>query len=222
VPWTSNLKPETLNLKLKICGMREQENMLEIAALRPDFFGLIFYPKSPRFVSLEQAKNLPEFPDVSRVGVFVNESLDNILQIAEQANLSVIQLHGNESPEFCAAIKRQNLQIIKAFGINENFDSSTLKNYETVCDYFLFDTKTQQHGGSGKNFDWTILQHLEINRPFFLSGGISAENAGEAIKACANLPLFALDVNSKAEIAPGIKSYKLIQEIIHHRATHGM
>lgn len=194
--------------------MTEPANMSEIQQLQPDFFGLIFYSESPRFVSLKQAEKLPQFENLSRVGVFVNETIDNILTTAEQTNLALIQLHGSESPDFCERLKRQNLKIVKAFSVDQNFDGGVLKQYEEVCDYFLFDTKTGKHGGSGKSFDWQILQRLEINRPFFLSGGIGAENALEAVNACRNLPLYALDVNSRAEIKAGIKSLEIVSEII--------
>jgi len=203
-------------LKIKVCGMRERENMRQIAAFEPDFFGLIFYPKSPRFVSLEQAKALSDFSEISRVGVFVNESVENILDTAEKLGLSFVQLHGNESPEFCFKLKNRkaDLQIVKAVAVDKNFEGENLKAYEKVCDFFLFDTKTAQHGGSGESFDWRVLQKLEINRPFFLSGGIGVENVAKAIAACANLPLFALDINSRAEISPGVKSPEIIEEII--------
>ncbi|HEX8399608.1 MAG TPA: phosphoribosylanthranilate isomerase [Pyrinomonadaceae bacterium] len=200
--------------KIKICGMREPENMLEIAAFKPDFFGMIFYPKSPRFISIEQAEKLPDFQNIRRVGVFVDEGLESILEIAERARLSLVQLHGGETPQFCESLKKQNLQIVKVFKVNENFDGEQLKEFETICDYFLFDTKTSQHGGSGHVFDWQILRRFSINKPFFLGGGIGVENAAKSIEASRNLPLFALDINSRAEIAPGVKSPEIIAEII--------
>lgn len=202
------------NPKIKICGMREAENMRKVVALEPDFFGLIFYPKSPRFVSIEQAEKLPEFQNVRRVGVFVDESLEKITEIAERANLSFVQLHGGETMRFCESLKKQNLQIVKVFKVDENFDGEQLKEFEAICDYFLFDTKTSRHGGSGHAFDWRILRRFSINKPFFLGGGIGVENAAKSIQACQNLPLFALDINSRAEIAPGVKSPEIISEII--------
>jgi phosphoribosylanthranilate isomerase len=203
--------------KVKICGMTDAENMREIAALRPDYFGLIFYPKSPRYVSPAKAADLPQFENIKRVGVFVNEAAENILQIAEQARLNLVQLHGGESPEFCESLRAKNIEIIKVFSIDENFDGSILKQYEAVCDYFLFDTKTPQHGGSGREFDWQILRRFEMKKPFFLSGGIGAENAVNAVAACESLPLHALDINSRAETRAGIKSFDLVKEIINDR-----
>lgn len=193
--------------------MCEPENMRKIAALKPDFFGLIFYPKSPRFVSLEKAQALPEFENIKRVGVFVDESAENILQIAATAKLSFVQLHGDETPAFCESLKKENLEIIKVFKVDDNFDGEILKEYEMAADYFLFDTKTIKHGGSGKSFDWEILRRFEINKPFFLGGGIGAENPLDAINACRDLPLFALDINSRAETAPGVKSARIVEEI---------
>ena len=202
--------------KIKICGMRDSANIRQIAALKPDFFGLIFYPKSLRYVSVEDAQKLPLFSDIGRVGVFVDENLENVLKVAEKTDLSFVQLHGNESPKFCFDLKKQNslLQIIKAFAVDENFSGDKLKEYEEVCDFFLFDTQTKNYGGSGKSFEWKILNSLKINRPFFLSGGIGAENAVEAVAACKNLPLFAVDINSRAEFSPGIKVPETIKKII--------
>ena len=188
--------------------------MREIAQLKPDFFGLIFYPKSPRYVSIEQAEKLPEFQEIRRVGVFVDESLEKIFEIAERAKLSLIQLHGDEAPQFCETLKKQNLQIVKVFKVDGSFDGERLKEYEAICDYFLFDTKTSQHGGSGHAFDWQILRRFSINKPFFLGGGIGVENAAKSIEACRNLPLFALDINSRAEIMPGVKSPEIVAQII--------
>lgn len=204
------------NVKIKICGMREPENLRRVAAHKPDFIGLIFYAKSPRFVGVEEAVNLPRFLEIRRVGVFVNETAENILDIARRAELFAVQLHGDETPEFCGEIKRQNvdLQIIKVFPVGAYFDAEQMKLYEEVCDYFLFDTKGEKRGGSGETFDWRILHSFPIKKPFFLSGGIGAENVSEAIEACKNLPLFALDFNSRIEISAGVKSPEKVKKII--------
>lgn len=204
------------NVKIKICGMRETENLRVVAALEPDFIGLIFYQKSPRFVSVECAADLPQFSEIQRVGVFVNETVEVVSKIAESANLFAVQLHGDESPRVCREIKQRNpnLQIIKAFSVDKDFDGERLEHYENNCDYFLFDTKAEKRGGSGKVFNWEILHSFPVRRPFFLSGGIGAENARLAIAACAGLPLFALDLNSQVEISPALKSPEIIEEII--------
>lgn len=203
-------------LKIKVCGMREPENLREIAALRPDYFGLIFYPKSPRNIPIEQAEMLPRFPDTEYVGVFVNEDVSVMLDCSTRAGLFALQLHGDEKPRDCRLIKKLagGIRLIKAFGVGQDFDGSILKNYEEHCDYFLFDTKTENRGGSGHAFVWQILHSFPINRPFFLSGGVGPENASEAIEACAGLPLYALDLNSRLEISPGLKSPELVEQII--------
>lgn len=203
-------------VKIKICGMREPENLRSVAALQPDFVGLIFYRKSPRFISPDKAAALPQFSEINRVGVFVNENVETMSEIAKAANLFAVQLHGDETVEICSEVKKRNpnLRVIKAFSVDADFDGKRLEKYENDCDYFLFDTKAEKRGGSGKVFDWMVLQSFTIRRPFFLSGGIGAENAREAIAACADLPLFALDLNSRAEISPAVKSPEIISEII--------
>lgn len=203
-------------LKIKICGMREPENLREIATLGPNYFGLIFYPKSPRNISIEQAEILPRFSGIEYVGVFVDEDINSIIEFATRAGLFALQLHGNETPQDCRLIKKLagGIKLIKAFAVGADFDGSILKDYEAICDYFLFDTKTKKHGGSGRAFDWLILRSFPINRPFFLSGGVGPENAAEAIAACEGLPLYALDLNSRLEISPGLKSVQLVEQII--------
>ena len=196
--------------------MREPENLRTIAALEPDFIGLIFYPKSPRFISVEEAENLPQFPEIRRVGVFVNETVEAVLETARRANLFAVQLHGDETPEICAIIKRQkpDLQIIKVFSVGADFNGEQMRLYQETCDYFLFDTKGDKRGGNGEVFDWQILSSLQIKKPFFLSGGIGAKNVSEAIEVCKNLPLFALDFNSRVEASAGVKSPEKVKEII--------
>jgi phosphoribosylanthranilate isomerase len=204
------------NIKIKICGMREPDNLRAVAALQPDLFGLIFYSRSPRRISAEDAETLPDFFGIDRVGIFVDEKVDTMLEIARRAKLFALQLHGSESPKICAEIKKKNhgLKIIKVFFVGEDFDGSRLAEYESVCDYFLFDTKTAKRGGSGKSFDWSVLHSFPIGRPFFLSGGIGEENIVEAIRACSGLPLYALDLNSKVEVSPGVKSPQVIKRLL--------
>lgn len=204
------------NIKIKICGMREPENLRQIAGIAPDLIGLIFYPKSPRFITAEKAETLPHFEKIRRVGVFVNETVEKVLETARRAKLFAVQLHGDETPAFCGEIRRRapDLQIIKVFAIGDGFDGGQLRPFESACDYFLFDTKTAGRGGSGETFDWKILSTFEISKPFFLSGGIGAENVEKALTACARLPLYALDFNSRVETAPGLKSAQMIREII--------
>lgn len=198
-------------IKLKICGMKFSENILEISQLKPDFLGFIFYNKSPRNFEGE-IPNLPK--EIKKVGVFVNASSEEILQKAEQHNLDFIQLHGNESPEFCYEIQTK-IPVIKAFSIDEDFDFGTLNEYQNSCDYFLFDTKGKNHGGNGITFDWSLLDNYKLDKKYFLSGGISLENAPkllEFLKTKSAENCFAIDINSQFEIEPGLKNTAKITE----------
>lgn len=203
-------------MKIKVCGMKNPENIQALAQLPIDYMGLIFYPKSPRYIQGLKSSLLDILPDtISRVGVFVNEDISSLLRLIDKYELSVIQLHGSESLEYCSRIKDKysNLIIIKAFNVSELADFSKMDQYEDVCDYFLFDTKTSQHGGSGLKFDWNILNEYIGNTPFFLSGGISAEDV-EAIRKISHPKLYALDLNSKFELEPGLKNIKLLEQFI--------
>jgi phosphoribosylanthranilate isomerase len=145
-----------------------------------------------------------------KVGVFVDEELLKIQEIIDQYQLQAVQLHGNESPEMCATLKNQ-VEVFKAFGVDEAFNFDQLKPYENVVDYFLFDTKTSSHGGSGKTFDWQILQNYQLKTPFFISGGLSNENLEEVLKL--KHPAFAgVDLNSRFETAPGLKNIEKLSE----------
>ncbi len=195
-------------MKIKICGMKYPENILEVSQLLPDYLGFIFYEKSTRYFDGE----IPKIPDsIKKVGVFVNAKQDEILSKIKKYNLDLIQLHGNESPEYCQNLKQEKIKIIKVFSIDDNFDFSELNNYEKVCDYFLFDTKGKLHGGNGITFNWKILENYTSKKPFFLSGGIGLEEI-KKINGL-NLPIFAIDVNSKFEIKPGLKNVQLLQKI---------
>lgn len=195
-------------MKLKICGMKYPENIQQTAQLLPDYLGFIFFEKSARFFDGE----LPEIPkSIQKVGVFVNASLDDILSKIKQYDLQLVQLHGNETREFCDILKHINVDIIKVFSVGDDFDFEVIRPYESVCDYFLFDTKGPLHGGNGVTFNWEILKHYPSKKPFFLSGGIGLGDI-EKIKEL-NLPLYAIDVNSKFETAPGLKNIELLKNI---------
>lgn len=198
-------------LKLKICGMKFPENILEISQLKPDFLGFIFYDKSPRNFEGEIPDLLKE---IKKVGVFVNASSEEILRKAKQHNLDFIQLHGNESPEFCNEIQTE-IPVIKAFSIDEDFDFGTLNQYQKSCDYFLFDTKGKNHGGNGITFDWSLLENYKLDKKYLLSGGISLENAPKLLefletKSAENF--VAIDINSQFETQPGLKNTAKITE----------
>jgi len=188
-------------MKLKICGMKYSGNIQEIAQLRPDYLGFIFYEKSERYFD----GKLPKIDkSIQKIGVFVNATLEEILEKIKHYDLQLIQLHGNETPEFCLLLKQSNVTIIKAFSVDDDFDFKVIQPYESVCDYFLFDTKGEKPGGNGTVFNWEILLDYPSQKPFFLSGGISLGDI-EKIKKM-NLPIYAIDVNSKFEIKPGLKN----------------
>lgn len=191
---------------VKVCGMREQQQARELEHI-VDLMGFIYYPKSPRFV-----REAPSTTQCLRTGVFVNESLEKIIHVAGRDSLDLIQLHGEESPAFCSELA-QTHRVVKAFGINPEFDFNQLDEYSTVS-FFLFDTKTPNYGGSGKQFDWKQLNNYSLSIPFILSGGIQAENA--SVLKEINHPQFAgIDLNSGFEYAPGQKNCELIKSFIH-------
>lgn len=194
-------------IKLKVCGLRD--NMKEVIALDPDYAGFIFYNKSPRYVG-EEFEMIDLTDDIKSVGVFVNESVKKVQQVAVKYKLEFVQLHGNETPEYCVELKRSGIKIIKAFQIDEMFDFDLLENYSSTVDYFLFDTKTSSFGGSGKTFNWNLLKRYKMEKKYFLSGGISLDN----FDAVANVDLRkieAIDVNSKFEVSPGLKNIQQIR-----------
>lgn len=198
--------------KLKVCGMKHLKNIEALVKSKPDFIGFIFYEKSKRFVGdeLDISKlNTPK--SIRKVGVFVNSSIEYILENFKKNKLDLVQLHGNESPEFCNKLYKKDIKISKAFQIDEDFDFSALEAYHGVCDYFLFDTKTKLYGGSGKKFNWKVLEKYDNKKPFFLSGGIDLEDTG-AIKSLKKLNIYAIDINSKFEIGPGLKDIEKIKQ----------
>jgi len=203
-------------IKLKVCGMKFAANIAAVAALQPDYLGFIFYEKSPRLinnVSAELIKYIPE--QIKTVGVFVDEALEEVKEKVSMHKLKAVQLHGKESVEYCRALKStfNSLELIKAFGIDEDFDFNRLEAYLNTVDYFLFDTKTVAHGGSGKVFDWQILEQYALPKPYFLSGGIDLEHT-QAIKEIKDERLYALDINSRFETEPGVKDADKIKELI--------
>lgn len=193
-------------LKIKICGLNNFENIEEVLKLHPDWVGFIFYEKSPRFFTLKSLPTIPE--SIQKVGVFVNENLDKILNIYKKYDLDFVQLHGNETPEFCQRLVSNDVKIIKAFNIqNENFDFQYVNNYTDFCEYFLFDAKS---GGSGETFSWKLLENYKFHIPFLLAGGIGLKNLTEAL-SLQHPQLLGLDFNSCWEIQPGLKNIDLLK-----------
>lgn len=196
--------------------MKNPDNIKELSRLPIDWMGLIFYPKSPRYIGDLDPKALNALPEnIGRVGVFVNEDIEKVKQAVEKYDLNYLQLHGNESPDYCSKLKLifPSIQIIKAFNIAEASDFDKTKDYEGIADYFLFDTKTTQYGGSGQKFDWSILNEYKGNTRFFLSGGISAGDALQ-IKKLENNRIIGLDLNSRFETEPGLKDIELLNQFI--------
>lgn len=197
-------------MKLKVCGMREKENIEELLMLKPDFIGFIFYAKSPRFVGSFEIPNVPR--ETKKVGVFVNEDESFIMDCVEKHGLDYAQLHGNESVELAKKLKYNGVGVIKVFGVMDAFPSAEIRPYEDAVDYFLFDTKTPAHGGSGQKFDWSILKSYDSSKPFFLSGGIEVSDI-EEIKEMNIEKLEVIDVNSRFEIAPGLKNIEKVKAL---------
>lgn len=213
-------------MKLKVCGMKYQENILAVAKLQPDYMGFIFHENSPRYFE----NTIPKIPNtIKKVGVFVNASIEEITKKIKKYDLQAIQLHGNETPGFCdtlchaelvsashqKSLKQVQVEIIKVFSIKDTFNFDVLKPYENICDYYLFDTKGKLPGGNGYAFNWNVLKNYPSTKPFFLSGGIGLDQIESVLsflqrqesKYC-----YAIDVNSKFEIEPGLKNIEQLKE----------
>ena len=198
-------------MKIKVCGLKDPQNIEHVAALGPDYVGFIFYGPSPRFVADMPVETINVLPsNIIKTAVFVNESAANINSLIARFKFDAIQLHGNESPEFCAEFTGK-VKVLKAFGLNDTFNFEQLDTYVNKVDFFLFDTKTDIHGGSGKTFDWGILNKYKLDIPFFLSGGISLDNLAE-IKKIYHPQFYGVDLNSRFETAPGVKNIEKLKE----------
>tara|TARA_B100000768_G_scaffold181472_1_gene204605 strand:+ start:1050 stop:1661 length:612 start_codon:yes stop_codon:yes gene_type:complete len=198
-------------MKLKVCGMKFENNISEINNLNLDFMGFIFWPNSKRFFN---EKIIDISNNIKKVGVFVNQDYDLIINKVNQFNLDFVQLHGNESSEFCNKIKA-HCKVIKVFNIGKEFDFEKLNLFEKVCDYFLFDTKGESYGGNGIKFDWKILKKYNSKKPFLLSGGIDIIDFQDVLNIeKLKIPLLGIDINSKFESKSGLKDYKKIKELI--------
>lgn len=190
--------------------MREPENIRQVIALGIDMIGFIFYPRSPRYVGDSSPVGTP---GVSRVGVFVNESEEAMIRYARRYELDTLQLHGDESPDCCGRMRSQGYRVIKALGISTDSDFEAAERYEGAVDFLLFDTRCEGYGGSGKTFDWALLNQYCGNTPFLLSGGLSSESL-DNLKCIDNPLLAGVDLNSRFEISPGIKSVELLKSFI--------
>lgn len=199
------------HLKIKICGMLNPKNITAVAALKPDYMGFIFYPKSPRYAGELDPSMLPD--NVRRVGVFVNASAPEIENRAERYGLQALQLHGSESPETCQTLRAKGYEVIKAFGIETAADLAKTAEYEEHCDLFLFDTRTPAYGGSGLRFDWRVLDLYNGKTPFLLSGGISDTDIPKILNI-EQPKFYGVDLNSRFEIEAGLKDAGLLERFI--------
>ena len=209
-------------MKIKICGMKYGDNIVKVAELKPDYMGFIFYPGSSRCIS----ESIPDLPEsIAKVGVFVNEEINQVVKIVSERNLQAVQLHGDESAEYCRDLRSTLLMendldtviIIKAFAISASFPFETLDAYRNHCDYFLFDAKGVLPGGNGILFDWNLLLYYKLDVPFFLSGGIGLDALPEIEKfreSSVAQYCHAIDVNSRFEDQPGFKNIDKLSEFI--------
>ena len=222
-------------MKIKVCGMREAENISELIKLKPDYMGFIFYDRSKRFVT-----NFPEIEipsEIKKVGVFVNKSIDDIIEIVEKNKLDAVQLHGNESPEYCNQLRHykrvtersrinnndevistslnHRIEIFKAFSIDDDFDFSKTNAYQKVCDFLLFDTKGKDYGGNGVKFNWEVLDNYKGELPYMLSGGITKYDSQAILsflRRQESEKCIGIDINSGFEIEPALKNINDIKE----------
>lgn len=228
-------------MKIKVCGMRDRDNIQELAELSPDYMGFIFFERSKRHVADFPEITIPT--EIKKVGVVVNESIEFVTNLIHKNGLNAIQLHGNETPEYCNELKilvteqralsgvetsrndnklganvistphNHDIEIIKAFSVDESFDFSKSKPYESSCDLFIFDTKGKEYGGNGVKYDWSILKNYKGETPFLLSGGIRPEDV-DAVNEFSHKKCTGLDLNSGFEDAPGVKNIEKLRGFI--------
>lgn len=205
-------------MRIKVCGMTQPDQVEQLAGLGVSFAGFIFYPKSERYVFKHMTTTqIRKENSINKVGVFVNSSIEEVLHMVDECRLHMVQLHGDESPKYCEKIA-DYVSVVKAFRLSDNDSVSwMIRPYMDVCDMFMFDTMGVGYGGTGKKFDWSMLKTETIGKPFFLSGGIEPGDE-DKLKEFANEPvakaLFAVDINSKFEISPGIKDLGKIKNFI--------
>ena len=211
-------------MRIKVCGMNIPENITEVAALPIDYMGFIFYHKSPRKANPELAEWLAAHADlfqrIKKVGVFVNASLDEVLNAVHDFKLDYVQLHGDEDPEYCnlldtvmSTTSMHQAKLIKAFRIDESFDFSATLSYEASCDFFVFDTKGETYGGTGHQFSWELLTSYQGNTPFLLGGGIGPDDIS-SLHHFDHKKWMGVDVNSRFEITPGHKDVTILKAFI--------
>jgi phosphoribosylanthranilate isomerase len=205
-------------MRVKVCGITQEEQLNKLHSIGATFGGLIFYPKSPRYVLRHMTTNqIKKENNINKVGVFVNAAIEEVLQMVDECRLHMVQLHGDESPRYCEKIA-DYISVVKAFRISDTDNVGwRIQEYMSVCDMFLFDTEGAGYGGTGKKFNWEKLKNVTVGKPYFLSGGIEPGDV-DNLKTFAQQPeakaLFAIDINSKFEVAPGIKDLDKVQQFI--------
>jgi phosphoribosylanthranilate isomerase len=205
-------------MRVKVCGITQEEQLLKLPETGATFAGLIFYPKSPRYVLRQMTTSqIKKENNVNKVGVFVNASVEEVLHMVAECRLHMVQLHGDETPRYCEKIA-DYISVVKAFRISDSDNIGwRIKDYMEVCDMFMFDTEGAGYGGTGKKFDWGKLHDVAVGKPYFLSGGIEPTDV-EKLKSFSLLPeakgLFAIDINSRFEILPGVKDMERIKKFI--------
>lgn len=206
------------SMRVKVCGMTQEEQVNELADMGVEFAGFIFYPKSPRYVLHHMTPaQIKKINNVNKVGVFVNTPVEEVLQVVDECRLQMVQLHGDESPKQCERIA-DYISVIKAFRISDNDSIEWMtRPFLDTCDLFMFDTMGAGYGGTGKKFDWQILKGVQMTKPFFLSGGIEPGDAN-SLKEFAQLSiakqLFSIDINSRFEVSPGVKDLKKVRSFV--------
>ena len=214
---------------IKVCGMRDAQNIREVSQLGVDMIGMIFYPKSPRYVEMQSSHagiipdyvkediNIKSAKSPARVGVFVDDMVQNIVTRVVNYHLDYVQLHGNEPREMCENLRstldpdiRPGIKIIKAISVSDASDIQKYKEYVGAVDLFLFDTKCKTVGGSGQQFDWQVLEQYDGEVPFLLSGGIGPEDASR-LHAFHHPKCIGIDLNSHFEIEPGVKDVEKLK-----------
>ncbi|GAB1307677.1 phosphoribosylanthranilate isomerase [Urechidicola sp. KH5] len=205
-------------MKIKVCGMREAQNVEKLINLKPDYIGFIFYGKSKRYISQFPQVKIPN--SIKKVGVFVNESVGEVIRIIKECDLQVVQLHGDETVEYCSNLLRaitdtspNFVAIIKAFSVDDHFDFEKTKAYDPFCNLFIFDTKGVGYGGTGLKYDWNLLEKYNGNTPFLLSGGIGVNDVN-AVLDFQHVKMVGVDLNSGFEDAPGVKNIEKLHSFI--------
>lgn len=207
-------------MKVKVCGMREAANIKAAAALSPDYMGFIFYPKSPRYVAgiPEEIVGYLKERGIEPVALFVDEPLEKVVETIGRYGFDTVQLHGNESAEYCDALRRRGVRVLKAVSIGEKGDIARCRSYDGHADILVIDNKCRSKGGSGKKFDWSLLEGIDCTTPFLLSGGIGPDDAGAVREIYDTMEgrMLGVDVNSCFETAPAVKDAAALANFIPH------